>query len=207
MVQRICIFSSSSPRVDLVFWYGFCDRTLNEWNYFCDWNESLEVKHFSTLLRCLDITENFLVTQYSLNDPVLGTTVCVILRLIFPRDPKNSNQELGLAYRKRQITVLKRAMQPITSRLNNCFFLYSSYCQHPHLVANQRDGYHNESSPSIRVELLSLECAFDWLSSTYPSVFTAAEDIIATDQEESKPLNWAALVADVCILGAKVSIS
>lgn len=46
------------------------------------------------------------------------------------------------------------------------------------------------------VELLSLECAFDWLRLNYEDVFEAIVSMIAEDQEEALPLNWAALVED-----------
>jgi protein-histidine N-methyltransferase len=45
-------------------------------------------------------------------------------------------------------------------------------------------------------ELLSLECAFEWLRLNYADVFEAIVSMIAEDQEESLPLNWAILVED-----------
>lgn len=46
------------------------------------------------------------------------------------------------------------------------------------------------------VELLSLECAFDWLRLNYLDIFDTIVKMIAEDQEESLPLNWAILVED-----------
>lgn len=46
------------------------------------------------------------------------------------------------------------------------------------------------------VELLSLECAFEWLRLNYPEAFTVIVDMIAKDQEESLPLKWTVLVED-----------
>jgi hypothetical protein len=47
-----------------------------------------------------------------------------------------------------------------------------------------------------QVELLSLECAFEWLRLNYLDVFNDIVQMIAEDQGESLPLNWAVLVED-----------
>jgi histone-lysine N-methyltransferase SETD3 len=46
------------------------------------------------------------------------------------------------------------------------------------------------------VELLSLECAFEWLRLSYPEIFNTVVNMIAADQEELLPLDWAVLVED-----------
>jgi histone-lysine N-methyltransferase SETD3 len=46
------------------------------------------------------------------------------------------------------------------------------------------------------VELLSLECAFEWLRLNYPEISIPLVKAIAEDQEEPLPLNWAVLVED-----------
>lgn len=46
------------------------------------------------------------------------------------------------------------------------------------------------------MELLSLECAFEWMRLNYQEIFNDIVKMIAEDQEESLPLNWAVLVED-----------
>jgi len=46
------------------------------------------------------------------------------------------------------------------------------------------------------IELLSLECAFDWIQIHYPDIYDAVVNIISEDQEEPLPLDWAILVED-----------
>lgn len=46
------------------------------------------------------------------------------------------------------------------------------------------------------IEVLSLECAFDWLNFHYPSIHASIVGVIAEDQQESLPLNWAVLMED-----------
>jgi histone-lysine N-methyltransferase SETD3 len=43
---------------------------------------------------------------------------------------------------------------------------------------------------------MSLECAFEWLHLQYTGIFDAVVGMIAEDQEERLPLNWAVLVED-----------
>jgi protein-histidine N-methyltransferase len=45
-------------------------------------------------------------------------------------------------------------------------------------------------------ELLSLECAFDWILIHYPDIYNAVAKVISEDQEEPLPLDWAVLVED-----------
>ena len=111
------------------------------------------------------------------------------------RSPKNSNQRLAIEYRNRQLVVLHSAKQPITARLNS-LTSSSSFCTHTnHLVASK------ESQKLCRpeeneVEMLSLECAFDWLRINHLEIYTPLVQSISDDQEEPLPLNWAVLVED-----------
>lgn len=47
-----------------------------------------------------------------------------------------------------------------------------------------------------QVELLSLDCAYDWLEQQYPNVHDAVSKIISEDQDEELPLDWAVLIED-----------
>jgi len=46
------------------------------------------------------------------------------------------------------------------------------------------------------MEILSLECAFDWLRVNYLELFNSVAEMIAEDQDEPLPLNWSVLVED-----------
>lgn len=102
---------------------------------------------------------------------------------------------MALDYRNRQLDVLKGALTPILKRLQSAAS-YSSFCQHPHhnTVPSYTENYLREMHTTV--ELLSLECAFDWLQNHYPDIYTSVVEIISEDQEESLPLDWVVLVED-----------
>ena len=109
--------------------------------------------------------------------------------------PGNVNQRLAVEYRDRQLAVLQIAIQPITARLN-LYFSSSSFCQHPeHLFVNQ-ESQELRMPEENKVEMLSLECAFDWLRINYEDIFTPVVQMISDDQDESLPLNWSVLLED-----------
>lgn len=102
---------------------------------------------------------------------------------------------MALDYRNRQLDVLKGALTSIQKRLQTASS-FSSFCQHPHhnIQPTYIEGYLRQMHTSI--ELLSLECAFDWLRSNYLDIYDAVVQIISDDQEEPLPLDWAVLVED-----------
>ncbi|KAL3428158.1 set domain protein [Phlyctema vagabunda] len=100
--------------------------------------------------------------------------------------PVNDNQNLGMEYRERQMKVLTNASIPLHTELENRL-RYSSL----HATSD-----FEPVGSQVGGELLSLEHAYDWLSSEYPPMFKVVEEIIATDQEEPKPLDWGVLVEE-----------
>lgn len=86
-------------------------------------------------------------------------------------------------------------MQPITARLNGILST-SSVCEHPgHLIPKQEIQILR--LPKVNeVEMLSLECAFDWLRISYVELFDSVVHMISEDQDEPLPLNWAVLLED-----------
>lgn len=96
-------------------------------------------------------------------------------------------------YRTRQMHILQEAVQPIAARLQ-ALASHCSLCQHP----QHRASHLASASAPFRnhIELVSLECAFDWLCAQYPSVSSEILRLIAEDQDEPLPLDWAVLVED-----------
>ncbi|RDL41235.1 uncharacterized protein BP5553_01214 [Venustampulla echinocandica] len=109
-------------------------------------------------------------------------------------NPQNENQKLALDYRNRQLGVLETALAPIIHQIHEASSL-SSFCQHPrHQASPPHPDYAHITD--IQANLLSLECAFDWLHIYYPDIHDSLVRIIADDQEEHLPLNWSILVED-----------
>ncbi|KAF4625236.1 hypothetical protein G7Y89_g12935 [Cudoniella acicularis] len=109
--------------------------------------------------------------------------------------PQNQNQVLALNYRERQLGVLTEALTRIRKRIHAAS-TFNSFCGH---------AYHNQISASSeqyllqihsQVELLALECAFNWLHVYYPDIHDAVTKIISEDQDEPLPLDWTILVDD-----------
>ena len=103
---------------------------------------------------------------------------------------------MAVEYRDRQLDVLKDAIPKIVARLNSALSV-SSFCQHGHRIPRSQpdheDGILSEQS---HVELLSLECGFEWLRVQYPDAFSLVVEMISEDQDELLPLDWAILVED-----------
>lgn len=101
---------------------------------------------------------------------------------------------MALDYRRRQLDVISSASLKIKKPLDAALG-FSSFCEHishpPPSKPEDEIAYMHQ-----HVELLSLECAFDWLCSNYREIFDIIVSMIAEDQEESLPLNWAILVED-----------
>jgi protein-histidine N-methyltransferase len=110
------------------------------------------------------------------------------------REPVNSNQRLALDYRNRQYAVLSSASRKIETRLDSALN-FSSFCQHTNHASSKSE---NEQLAYMHqhVELLSLECAFEWLNLNYLDIFNTIIKMIAEDQAEALPLDWAILVED-----------
>jgi histone-lysine N-methyltransferase SETD3 len=54
----------------------------------------------------------------------------------------------------------------------------------------------SRSEANDKANFLSLECAFGWLQMDYRREHDAVMKLIAKDQEEPLPLNWAAVIED-----------
>ncbi|TVY75688.1 Ribosomal lysine N-methyltransferase set10 [Lachnellula suecica] len=108
---------------------------------------------------------------------------------------KNSNQKMAVDYRNRQIDVLQGALTPVLKRLQSAAS-FNSFCRHPHYNTppTYTENYLRRMHGSV--ELLSLECAFDWLQYHYPDIHEPVVKIISDDQEEPLPLDWSVLVED-----------
>lgn len=92
--------------------------------------------------------------------------------------------------------MLKAAIPPIVARLDS-IVSFSSFCQHDHQIdSNPTDLETNLTNAHSHVELLSLECGFEWLRLHYLEIFSFVVGMISEDQDEPLPLNWAILVED-----------
>ncbi|KAH6672995.1 hypothetical protein B0J14DRAFT_654720 [Halenospora varia] len=105
----------------------------------------------------------------------------------------NHNQQMAVVYRTRQLSVLEKALKPIQTRLS-ALTSFSSLCSHKH--KSNRTSDENFVEMHSQVELLSLDCAYDWLEQQYPNVHDAVSKIISEDQDEELPLDWAVLIED-----------
>lgn len=88
--------------------------------------------------------------------------------------------------RKKQLQILESALPPISSRLE-AITSSNSFCHHA-----------QNAIPSNfkAADLLSLECAFEWLHLNYLSIYTAVVQMISDDQQEPLPLDWRVLIED-----------
>lgn len=89
--------------------------------------------------------------------------------------------------------MLRQLLSAITPRLNVAL-AYSSFFENARVPALNGQPAYPEMTK--HVELLSLECAFDWLRVNYMSVHFDAMNIISEDQDEPLPIDWAVLVED-----------
>ncbi|KAE8441412.1 hypothetical protein EG329_005001 [Mollisiaceae sp. DMI_Dod_QoI] len=117
------------------------------------------------------------------------------LALISLGSTRNSNKELALDYRSRQSRVYENAMLPIRLLLQ-ALFQYNTFCEHPHHSVSQ--GTTNEALTSLHasVEILSLECAYDWLRRTSPEVYGPLSTFVSKLEDEPDPPNWGVLAKD-----------
>ncbi|RFU34418.1 hypothetical protein B7463_g1906, partial [Scytalidium lignicola] len=111
-------------------------------------------------------------------------------------DPQNENQRLAMNFRTRQMAVLEAALTPITLRLR-CLLTRSSFwgtnTLHPY-ISEGRGNDDPFKDMYSHLEALSLECAYGWLKTHYQSISECVEKLIAKDQEEPLPLDWAHIV-------------
>jgi protein-histidine N-methyltransferase len=104
------------------------------------------------------------------------------------REPQNQNNRVALEYRLNQLGVLEVVYEPAMDFLQQAF-AFNCLCPH---------GTEKIRSPDTNVaaQFISLECAFGWLQKDYCGEYDAVIKLIAEDQEEPLPLNWAILVED-----------
>jgi histone-lysine N-methyltransferase SETD3 len=90
-----------------------------------------------------------------------------------------------LEYRQGQLHVLEGTLASVSDYLQHTIS-FNAFC--PHLKQlSQTNGNGN---------FLSLECAFGWLQRHYQREHTAVTELIAEDQEEPLPLNWAIIIEE-----------
>jgi hypothetical protein len=115
----------------------------------------------------------------------------------FHSEPTNNNQRLGLDYRNRQLSIYSAGFKSLIKRSKSAFAFNTSICKHgQHHHAHQQEVFKDTTSVYTGVELLSLECAFEWLRLSYIGIFDKVVEMIAKDQDEPLPLNWALLVEE-----------
>jgi histone-lysine N-methyltransferase SETD3 len=120
--------------------------------------------------------------------------------------PQNQNQKMALEYRERKLAVLEEALLSVTQHIQLALKFNSFHKLDADNVMKEgqesknkiliETKYGNEPSTSRQAGLLSLEVAYDWLKAHYPDTHTSVMEIIAKDQDEPLPLNWAILVGD-----------
>ncbi|KAH8598287.1 hypothetical protein B0O99DRAFT_684327 [Bisporella sp. PMI_857] len=113
----------------------------------------------------------------------------------FSENPQANNQRLAVEYRDRQLAVLEAALRPISERLQ-IFQSTSSFCAHPQHAIINHPNFTSSNHSLNDGELLSLECAFNWLHIHYSELFTSIISLISEDQGEPLPLDWGILIED-----------
>ncbi|SZF04549.1 unnamed protein product [Blumeria hordei] len=104
--------------------------------------------------------------------------------------PQNTNQHMALEYRRRQFHVLQAAAHRLS--------LYLDRVRSENLFGRQGSKQVNRQEATAiwpRVELASLELAYEWLRQ-FPDVYETITHAIADDQAEPLPIDWALLLAD-----------
>ncbi|CZR58153.1 uncharacterized protein PAC_08044 [Phialocephala subalpina] len=112
-----------------------------------------------------------------------------------PEPTHSVNQSLALNYRIRQSQVYKKALLPLEFYLD-VLYRYDSFCGHPqHSISQMAD---NPATTLIyaSVELLSLECAYEWLSQAYPEVYSPLSTFVSQFEQEPDPPRWGAIAED-----------
>ncbi|EPQ67169.1 hypothetical protein BGT96224_5096, partial [Blumeria graminis f. sp. tritici 96224] len=104
--------------------------------------------------------------------------------------PQNTNQVMALEYRRRQFHVLQAAAHRLSLYLDRVRLENLFDWQESKQVERQEAI---EIRP--RVELASLEWAYEWLRQ-FPGVYETITHAIADDQAEPLPIDWALLLAD-----------
>lgn len=97
--------------------------------------------------------------------------------------PENANQALALSYRNAQLSVLESALpelQAVVSELNA-----------PRLSKNQSASRFVDNA-----RLYSLETGYNWLEESSPDLHQSLVQLIADDQDEPLPIDWAPLIAE-----------
>ncbi len=90
-----------------------------------------------------------------------------------------------MTYKYGQLRVLKEALSSVSGFIQQAIS-FNPFCPHAQMM----------SQTNYMVNFLSLECAFGWSQRYYLSEFDAVMKIIAEDQDEPLPLNWAILVEE-----------
>ncbi|KAF8864008.1 SET domain-containing protein [Acephala macrosclerotiorum] len=109
----------------------------------------------------------------------------------------NANQILALDYRFRQLQVCKKALLPLKFFLD-VLHQYDSFCGHPRHSISQSQLAHNPAATLIHanVEILSLECAYEWLSQAYPEVYNPLSTFVSDLEQEPDPPRWGVLAEE-----------
>ncbi|KUJ15347.1 SET domain-containing protein [Mollisia scopiformis] len=109
--------------------------------------------------------------------------------------PRNSNQVLALDYRKKQSSVLEHAMFPFTTIVQT-ILRHNDFCEQSQHLHSQ--ALKNFRSPPFTGgnDILSLECAYDWLGRTYPEVYGPLASFVSTLEDEPVPPRWEILAND-----------
>jgi hypothetical protein len=99
----------------------------------------------------------------------------------------SKNQLLALDYRKRQSAILKNAISIINDRLET----------EPSYDTIQSRTFDEVNPSNLKnLEILSLDAAYQWLSTWHSDISSILEDYISKDQEEMLPLDWTVLIKE-----------
>jgi protein-histidine N-methyltransferase len=90
-----------------------------------------------------------------------------------------------LEYRQGQLRVLEGALASVSDYLQHALS-FNLFCPH----------WKELSQTNGNANFISLECAFGWLQRHYQREHTAVMSLIAEDQEEPLPLNWALIIEE-----------
>jgi hypothetical protein len=102
---------------------------------------------------------------------------------------------LALEYRQRQIETLETAALPYALVFEG-LLQHNTFCSHDH--HSRRGASDNPKAAELleSVEILPLECAYDWLSHTFPHIYAPLASLVSQMEDEPNPPRWDVLAEE-----------
>ena len=108
---------------------------------------------------------------------------------------ENSNQMLALEYRQRQMETLEKAALPYTSIFQG-LLQHNTFCSHDHHSRMRRSDDPIVIELLNSVEVLPLDCAYEWLSRAFPQIYVPLSFLVSRIEDEPLPIRWDVLAEE-----------